>query len=390
MIRYSHNANILAATLLITMCYAMMACTGYSTHNKAEVAQVKKQIELLSDSGVAARKNSLFDKAIQLHNEELKLAESIGDSSSIIGALNNIGTNYRRLGLLEDACRYHMEALKLASRKNQSEKDKKARLMSLNGLGNVYLTMGNYEQADSMFRLSLIGDKELDNKLGQAINLANIGSVKESLGQEDSAWIYYRYSLALNKQAQSKLGEALCFSHFGSLHEKKGMYQEAIEEYKHAYDVIEDSPDDWHKLEAGVNVAKLYIQLGQYQQAQQYLEEVKTTAERIHSLNHQSRIQELYYLLYNKQGNIQAALNSFIKSTEFKDSLYDANKMNQIQNMRINLEREQNRERLQMLDESYQTELLIHRVLTVVLIISLIGTIAIIMRQRNQLRKHQH
>jgi tetratricopeptide (TPR) repeat protein len=230
------------------MCYAMMACTGYSTHNKAEVAQVKKQIELLSDSGVAARKNSLFDKAIQLHNEELKLAESIGDSSSIIGALNNIGTNYRRLGLLEDACRYHMEALKLASRKNQSEKDKEARLISLNGLGNVYLTMGNYEQADSMFRLSLIGDKELDNKLGQAINLANIGSVKESLGQEDSAWIYYRYSLALNKQAQSKLGEALCFSHFGSLHEKKGMYQEAIEEYKHAYDVIEDSPDDWHKL----------------------------------------------------------------------------------------------------------------------------------------------
>jgi hypothetical protein len=95
-------------------------------------------------------------------------------------------------------------------------------------------------------------------------------------------------------------------------------------------------------------------------------------------------------LLYNKQGNIQAALNSFIKSTEFKDSIYDANKMNQIQNMRINLEREQNRERLQMLDESYQTELLIHRVLTVVLIISLIGTIAIIMRQRNQLRKHQH
>ena len=388
MIRYSHNANLLATTLLMTICLAMMACSGYSTHSKADEAQVKKQIEIVRDSGVTARKNSLFDKAIQLHNKELKLAESIGDSSSIISALNNIGTNYRRLGLLQDACRYHMDALKLASRKNKSEKDKEARLMSLNGLGNVYLTMGNYEQADSMFRLSLIGDKELNNKLGQAINLANIGSVKEQLGQEDSAWIYYRYSLALNKQAQSKLGEALCFSHFGNLHEKKGMYEEAIEEYKHAYETMEDSPDDWHKLEAGVNIAKLYIQLGQYQQAQQFLEEVNATANRIHSLNHQSRIQELYYMLYSKQGNIQAALNSYIKSTEFKDSLYDAKKMNQIQNMRINLEREQNRDQLQMLDQRYQTELIALRVITVVLLISLIGTIAIIIRQRNQLRKH--
>ena len=166
------------------------------------------------------------------------------------------------------------------------------------------------------------------------------------------------------------------------------MYEEAIEEYKHAYETMEDSPDDWHKLEAGVNIAKLYIQLGQYQQAQQFLEEVNATANRIHSLNHQSRIQELYYMLYSKQGNIQAALNSYIKSTEFKDSLYDAKKMNQIQNMRINLEREQNRDQLQMLDQRYQTELIALRVITVVLLISLIGTIAIIIRQRNQLRKH--
>ena len=392
MIIYRHLgkffAKMLVGVLVSSASFAIDACDTHSSSNTEHYNDVKKQIEQLRDSGQRTRKNSLFDLAIKIHTEELRLAKSIGDTTDMVKALNNIGTNYRRLGMLEDASRHHMDALLLCmkDKEQESETVQKNRLMSLNGLGNVYLVMGDLKEADSIFRLALDGEKKLDSKNGQAINLANIGSVKEKMGQEDSAWIYYRYSLAMNKQAQSKLGEALCFSHFANLHEKKGRYEEALEEYKHAYDIMADSPDDWHKLEAGVNIAKLYIQLGQYQQAEQFLKEVDATATRIHSLDHRSRIYYLYYQLYEKKGNTKAALDNYVLGTQFKDSVVDAKKMNMVQNMRIGLEREQGKEQLKKLDERYQTERWALRIITITLLIIVLAAGAVIIRQRKKLR----
>jgi two-component system sensor histidine kinase ChiS len=52
--------------------------------------------------------------------------------------------------------------------------------MSLNGIGNVQLTLGNDEVADSVFRLALAGERFLSSSEGQAINYANIGSIYEN------------------------------------------------------------------------------------------------------------------------------------------------------------------------------------------------------------------
>lgn len=385
---YKCLSKKLAGIFIASTVLMINACTTNSPGNAGN-EEVRQRIELLRDSGENARKNSLFDLSIRLHTEELHLAESIGDTTSMVKALNNIGTNYRRLGMLEDASRNHMDALMLSMRDKEQESEtvQKNRLMSLNGLGNVYLTMDNLEQAESIFRQTLVGEKKLGSQIGQAINLANIGSVKEKMGQTDSAWIYYRYSLAMNKQARSKLGEALCFSHFASLHEKDGKYQEALDEYKHAYDVLVDSPDDWHKLEAGVNIAKLFIQLKEYQQAEEFLKEVNATAARIHSLDHRSRIHKLYYQLYEKQGNVRAALDNYIMSSQFRDSVVDAKKVNQIQNMRINLEREQNREQLEMLDKNYQTERWTMRIIVSILSIMLLAAVAVIFKEKRKLRQ---
>ena len=387
-----HLLKTLAGVITVSACFAFFACETNTKNNSADISQTRKQIELLSTQGEEARKNSRFDQAIKIHTEELQLAESICDTIDMVKALNNLGTNYRRLGILDEASLYHHRAL-LLTMKNGDQDDetvRKSRLMALNGLGNIYLTLGDLTMADSIFRQALTGEKILGSILGQAINLANIGSVKEKIGQIDSAWIYYRHSLALNKQAKSKLGEALCFSHFANLHETEGKYNEAIEEYKHAYEVMSDSPDDWHKLKAGINVAKLYIRQGDYTRAQEFLKQVNTTACRIHSLEHRSNIHHLYYQLYEKKGDIRAALDNFKLSTELKDSLISMKNVDEIQTMRMNLEREQQQEMLKQAEARYQSELSARRITTVVLVTILIvaaAAIATLCRKLRKLRK---
>ena len=143
----------------------------------------------------------------------------------IVQALNNIGTNYRRLAILDEASSYHYQALTYCdqysgSRNPDDRTARKNRVVSLNGIGNVQLTLGNADEAENAFRQALKGENELGSALGQAINYANLGSILESREMLDSARYYYGKSLEFNEKAKSDLGVSLCHAHFGRLAEK--------------------------------------------------------------------------------------------------------------------------------------------------------------------------
>ena len=125
----------------------------------------------------------------------------------------------------------------------------------MNGIGNIYLSLGNNNAAERVFRNSLAGEKELNSALGQAINTANLGFIFESREEYDSAYIYFKQSLSYNQQAKSDLGISLCYNHFGNLHEKKGELDEALANYHKAYDIMKGKSDHWHWLESCISMA---------------------------------------------------------------------------------------------------------------------------------------
>ena len=49
------------------------------------------------------RESNLFMKAIDCHRHELALAQQLHDTIAMVQALNNIGTNFRRMGVLDEA-----------------------------------------------------------------------------------------------------------------------------------------------------------------------------------------------------------------------------------------------------------------------------------------------
>ena len=94
----------------------------------------------LREMGKRLRNESRFDEALKVHSEGLKLAEDIVDTLEMVQALNNIGTIYRRLGVLNTATDYHYRAWKMSEESTDTTfVGKKNRVVSLNGLGNVYM-----------------------------------------------------------------------------------------------------------------------------------------------------------------------------------------------------------------------------------------------------------
>ena len=255
--------------------------------------------------GKCLRDASRFSDAIDTHKKGLAAAERLRDTVQIVQALNNIGTDYRRIGILDEASSFHYQALTYCEQySDQTGRTAlKNRVVSLNGIGNVYLTMGNGDEAEDIFRQALKGEQALKSPLGQAINYANIGSILESRGQVDSARTYYQKSLEFNTEAGSALGISLCHAHFGRLAENAGDYDTAVDEYRQAYDIMDGESDVWHWLESCLSLARVEMARNNLRQASIYLDRAKSESEKISSLEPLAEAYRLEYLLNKKKGD---------------------------------------------------------------------------------------
>lgn len=347
------------------------------------------------EMGKLMRNDSQFDDALRWHSEGLKQAEAIGDTLETVQALNNIGTDYRRMGVLDVAQDYHYRAYAICMESTDTSfTARKNKVVSLNGLGNIYLTLRNYVRADSAFRMALAGERQLKSDVGQAINYANLGSIYRSRGLSDSAWVYFRKSMEFNQRAKNTLGISLCHTYFGSMYEQEHRYDKAMEEYEAAYKLMEASDDEWHALNMLIALAGVNLAINQDNKALQYLDKAKQVADEIKSNEHLEEIYTLYYNYYKRKGDCKMALAQHEKATAMRDSVIDIEKMNRIQNAGLTIERT-NQARLMneahLVLESERSARFFSSIVFSVVVVILIGAlITFFYIQRIQRRSHQN
>ena len=351
-------------------------------------------VAVCREMGRLYRNTSMFSEALDIHKKGLSYAKDLRDTIEIVKALNNIGTDYRRMSILDEASDYHYQALAYCdaySRKTDVVALKN-KVISLNGIGNVQLSLGNREEAYKAFREALKGETELNSYIGQAINYANIGALLEEDGQIDSARYYYGESLRFNELAGSDLGVSLCRTHFGRLYEQEGRYDLAIKEYKIAYDIMSDSDDRWHWLEACLALSRAYAADGKTSLARKYLNEAKQTAENINSIGHLSDVFKQEYNIELSLKNYKKALDAYIRSSEYSKQVTNEKNLTHMQNVRVRYERVKRQTEISLLRQNYQVEEHRRNLILYTLFITLAFAIIIIaflgyivrLRSRNQ------
>ncbi|WP_339116175.1 ATP-binding protein [Petrimonas sp.] len=290
------------------------------------------------------RAQSDFSNAIDYHQQSLNAALLLKDTIYIAQAYNNIGTNLRRIGVLPEASDYHYQALQITeSFQDVNDKaNQKNRVMALNGIGNIALSINDFTEAENKFREALKGEVTIESNLGQAINYANLGAIYQMRKQYDSAFYYYDLSMIKNQLIGSKLGIGLCHTHFGEIFEDQNEYQKAEDEYRKAYVVMDGMDDKWHWLVSCLAVSRINLKLDNFDEALRYLEKAKETAEEIRSPEHLSEVYALYEMYYSRIGKYRDALENNKLSVMYQDSILSIQKNNQVTDIRINYEREKN------------------------------------------------
>lgn len=338
------------------------------------------QVAACRELGRAYRNASRYQEAIDIHKEGLELSQEIRDTLQEVQAMNNIGTAYRRMGMLEEAAYWHYHGLMLCEVwSDTTTVGLKNRVVSLNGLGNVHLSMGNNDVAMDSFREALKGETKLGSLKGMAINYSNIAALHERDGQIDSARYYYSLSMEVNIKSGSDLGISLCHNHFGRLSETEGDYEAAIEQYRAAYDIMKDNDDRWHWHESCLSLSRVSMKLGRMRDARHYLDEALSAAELVGSHDHLAETYDLAYVLEKSTGRHSEALYYLEKQMVSLKILMEERNDKEIFRLKSQYERQKNQNEIQILQTMHNQELRRDRIiLYTFLIVIVFAVIAIV------------
>ena len=369
----------------------ILTCCQHGSPSESETQSIRDSLATLRQQGKKERDASRYDEALRLHIRGLDMARAVGDSSEWIQALNNIATDYRRMGMLDVAQSYHYQALSLCDESSDTTYQmRKNRVKALNGLGNIYLSIYSYDDADSVFRQALEGEHQLGSATGQAINYANLGSIYSARGDDEKALDYYRQSMFYNKQDSNLLGMALCHLYFGNIYEKRQQYDLALREYEQSDRMMTDLKDLWHALEPRLALASVYYHTHEDAKAQALLDRADATARQINSWEHIVEVHRLYFQLMQRQGRYREALDHHLVATAYQDSILDNEKLDRIHNIGINIERTRQQEMVDMAQNELQTEKRIRQQsawlfgLTVILLLAVISALLYGQRMRHR------
>lgn len=386
----TYMLHTLTRLLWATALAFILTCCQHGSPSESETQSIRDSLATLRQQGKKERDASRYDEALRLHIRGLDMARAVGDSSEWIQALNNIATDYRRMGMLDVAQSYHYQALSLCDESSDTTYQmRKNRVKALNGLGNIYLSIYSYDDADSVFRQALEGEHQLGSATGQAINYANLGSIYSARGDDEKALDYYRQSMFYNKQDSNLLGMALCHLYFGNIYERRQQYDLALREYEQSDRMMTDLKDLWHALEPRLALASVYYHTHEDAKALALLDRADATARQINSWEHIVEVHHLYFQLMQRQGRYHEALDHHLIATAYQDSILDNEKLDRIHNIGINIERTRQQEMVNMAQNELQTEKRIRQQsawlfgLTVILLLAVISALLYVQRMRH-------
>ena len=291
--------------------------------------------------GIIYRNISKYDKALNAHQKALELSELAGNIEQKVISLNMIGVVYRRMDFIKPALDYHKKALDIANNiEDRSDELKASIAVSQNSMGNIYLTLKQYDLAIKEFEKSLILEKEANNRLGLAINYQNLGYADEAKGLLDLALKNYKRSLDYNNQIGSEVGRVICYNSIGQVYIKQKKYKDAKVIIEEALKKAIKINDQFYISSSYINLGWTQLEMGLFESAEDNLKKGLSIAEnyslKTTIVDANNRLSELY----NNVGEYKLAMSHYKDAIELEKTIFNERNMQYVSDIIIEYENE--------------------------------------------------
>ncbi|WP_034060913.1 tetratricopeptide repeat-containing sensor histidine kinase [Lacinutrix jangbogonensis] len=296
------------------------------------------------------RNKSLFEKAQKTLEQAYKTSKENNLVKYEIVSLNMLGVVARRQDKIRPALDYHQDALALAESQPKKTKSlQKSIAVSHNSMGNIYLSIRQYDYALNEFKKSLALEIAADNELGLAINYHNIGAVYEAHDKLDDALESYFKSLEYNENIDSDIGRIICKNSIGGVYVKQNKPEAALEIIEPTIALAEEKGDKFYIASAYITLGWAQSQLGKNKLSKANLEKGLAVAEDYNLISSVASANKQLSKLNEKLGYSSLALKQYQTAVSLEQSIINKENAQYVNSVRFEYETEKKNNQIKFL-----------------------------------------
>lgn len=164
---------------------------------------------------------------------------------------------------------YYLEEISLCRRLlGKSTKDIDA--LCWNGIGNAYLSLGNYPEAKKAYEESLATARKIKNRRLEGNALGNLGITHNDLGTYQKAVDCHLERLQIALEINDRQGEGIAQGNLGIAYKNMGKYEDALICHQKRLEIARELDDDHGQGNALGNLGIVYYRLKNYEKAIEY------------------------------------------------------------------------------------------------------------------------
>ncbi len=322
-----------------------------------EINSVRGQIFAIHTLADIERIRGNYDSAIALVNKNIMLYENRDTTTSDLGQFNLIGAEYQVLGAIYmDKGRYLLamrETLKSANFFNKI-KDRIREADALKQLGNIEYAQGNYQSSLNYCVEAYRIYGEYNDKVYQAYAANSAGLAAAEMQDYETGEKYQSIAIALSRETGLKSALSAALKDMGRIHIARNELTEAKKKLLEALGLARETDEKLDIVSALTELAVLDISYNKPSEAIIKLNEAIQISEPIGANAHLSTAYKLRSRAGEMLNNKTDALEDFKKFHALHDSIYNAKKSSQIEELKTIYETEKKEVELALRDIEIQ------------------------------------
>ncbi|MBN4049707.1 tetratricopeptide repeat-containing sensor histidine kinase, partial [Bacteroidales bacterium AH-315-N07] len=329
-----------------------------------------------NDIGIINDIQGNFSKALESHLKSLKINEKTGDKKGIAVSYNNIGIFHWNKGNYSYALKYFFKALKL-----EEEIGNKGNIARYyNNIGAIYDQSKNYTKAEDFYLKSLKMYIEAGNESGVAYSYGNIGLVHVNQKDYLLGLEYLFKSLEIQSEKMDKWGIAKTSTNIGKLltfisfspdtiydiikdslnilipeskyeNGRERLREQALGYFLKSVQISEEMGDKRISTYPLYGIADLYVKQGRAVEALPFIQQGIAVAKEIGAEDDLRAGYQIITIVYEQLQAYQAAYNYHKLYTEVKDSIFNEDSQNSLNNLKIQFETEKKEKEIELLQK---------------------------------------
>ena len=247
-----------------------------------------------------------YEKAVQLLEEALLIAEDLGERRAIGGVYNDLGTIFRTQGKFDQA----IDAFTMKLKISQELGDKGGIGIAYCNLGNVYENKGEYGKSIELLKNYLKINEELGSKHGIGIACCNLAVAYQHSCEYGKAVKALEEGLKISEELGDNRMITSTVQALGEVYENRLEYKKAIPLFQKALNIGKKAGDKWTIGSTSQQLGVVYTEIDEFAKAEKFLHIAKKIFEDIGSTKVISAICNTFSMLRIKQGRLDDALDA--------------------------------------------------------------------------------